>query len=823
MDPRLNQRLASQLGSGRMILFTGAGFSLEAKNRQGLPLPGVGAITEALWTIAFGDTEMDGSQLDDVFDAALMQRRNDTIDFLRSRLTVDPGTLPAEYQTWYSFPWYRIYTLNIDDVGDAAARAFDLPRRLQTVSALEDALPGDTDDLLVIHLNGRLSDLPNVTFSRRQYAERQSTWDLWYANLIRELAHHPVLYVGTSLNEPPLWQYIEARGRKSGERELRPGSYLVSPTLPLAKRTALRHYNIDWVDLTGTQFVDQVLTALDSSAQTGLLELRRQRRLTSGDDAEPILDVSAVANDSVNDEREFLLGREPRWSDISRGYAIEREFDRVLAAQINADRCRLVFVTGTAGAGKSTSAMRLALSYVAEGKRTFLLNPDALKPIPAIRTAVTVSAAEVLLIDDADRFGHATAGLLHDLISDNPSLLVIASMRSVRYGSLGLSEEFENSPGVLHTATPLLGDEDIDALLSALNSANRLGVLKGKSREIQHQVFAKVCGRQLLVAMIEATSGVRFDAKVQSECEQVEGTARLVYALAALATGFRMSLTAQEVLSACGGDAPAVMQQLNALEREHLLVRSGERLTLRHRVIAERAVRYFRETRQLATPIRGLAFSLAASAPPGPLRHNRPGRLLIRLLNHDWLLQVLASGADEDVDLAQIREVYETVEPLLANDYHYWLQRGSLETEKGRIDLAKNFLDQALALGPEDPFVRTEWAYMTLKRASRNAQDPGAFEQAQVAFEELQDVIQRQRGADPHPFHVYGSQGLAWAKRAPIGTTERIQLLSELRAIVNDGVKKHAGRADLITLARDLEREYLMIAVPAPEATVSNS
>ena len=135
------------------------------------------------------------------------------------------------------------------------------------------------------------------------------------------------------------------------------------------------------------------------------------------------------------------------------------------------------------------------------------------------------------------------------------------------------------------------------------------------------------------------------------------------------------------------------MAEFNALEREHLIIPPGELLTLRHRVVAERAVSYFRESRQLAAPITGLAFSLAAGAPPGPLRQNRPGRLLIRIFNHDWLLQVLTSGSDDEADIAQIREVYETVESLLTNDYHYWLQRGSLETERGRIDLAKNFLD----------------------------------------------------------------------------------------------------------------------------------
>ena len=76
---------------------------------------------------------------------------------------------------------------------------------------------------------------------------------------------------------------------------------------------------------------------------------------------------------------------------------------------------------------------------------------------------------------------------------------------------------------------------------------------------------------------------------------------------------------------------------------------------------------------------------------------------------------------------------------------------------------------------------------------------------------------------DHYPFHIYGSQGLAWAKRAPLGTPERIQLFNQIRAVVNEGLKKHPSSPDLITLSQDLTREYLMIAVPEEEENVQRS
>jgi hypothetical protein len=51
-------------------------------------------------------------------------------------------------------------------------------------------------------------------------------------------------------------------------------------------------------------------------------------------------------------------------------------------------------------------------------------------------------------------------------------------------------------------------------------------------------------------------------------------------------------------------------------------------------------------------------------------RGARPFRLLRKVINHDFLLNVLTP---EDA-----RSIYDEVEGALAWDYHYWLQRAGL-------------------------------------------------------------------------------------------------------------------------------------------------
>jgi hypothetical protein len=534
VDDRLFARLESHVGQGRLILFTGAGFSLGASNGQGQRLPTVSDLTRELWEVAFPGEPYEESSLQDLYEAALVQAKRATVDLLRSRLTVDPGSLSPYYRAWFSLPWHRIYTVNIDDLADAANRAFDLPRSLEPLSALTAAMPQSSDSLPVVHMNGRLGDLPDVTFGGRQYAERLASPDIWYANVGRELIGHPFLFVGTSLDEPPLWQYVEARGTKSaGGRELRPGSYLVTPHLARARAVALRQYQIDLIEATAESFEADVLRRLDAASKRGFAALRSSG--TSGRDA--LIELTSLVDDSVDDEREFLLGREPRWSDITDGFAVERDFDRELLARVDGgDRPSLVIITGTAGAGKSASAMRLTLALNARGERVVVLNHEADLRSYRIRHAVDASSATVLFIDDLDRLGGSAKGVVQDVQEFHPDVIVIAALRSTRYDAMGLGEYVAGQDHAIEAVAPPLSDPDIDGLLDALNQANRLGVLKNQPRAAQRAVMAQKSGRQLLVAMIEATSGVRFDEKVESECRELAPEAALVYGVVALAT-----------------------------------------------------------------------------------------------------------------------------------------------------------------------------------------------------------------------------------------------------------------------------------------------
>ena len=810
IDSGLTARFRRQLSHGEIVLFTGAGFSYAAVSRAGEPISSAAKLKRELWRLAFPSTPQidEASQLGDLFELTLSRAKNATRDLLNDLLQVDATRSPARFKSWFALPWYRHYTLNVDDLDEAVAAHYGLPRPLNPVSATTDAFVAQSG-LLSIHLNGRLRDFPNVTFSVRQYGQRASQPDVWYQTLVADLLNHPILFIGTVLEEPGLWQYIELRRQRSKvEVEMRPSSYLVSPDIPVARAGLLRNFNINWIKATEEEFFNVVLKDATAEAARGHSELKHRYQVTSY--SSRLRSVSELREqESAGDLGLFLIGRTPTWADLQNGFAIERWFEKTLLADAQSGDYSIILLTGTAASGKSATAMRLALALEADGKKTYVFDTtEGSSNVGSTVSAVKGIGSDVLLLDDVDAFGNATARLLRELSALPNRPLIIAAIRSSRLQGLDLTEELQDL-SLLEVAVPTLHDRDIDALLDALNKANRLGQLAGKTIAQRRHVFKSQAGRQLLVAMYYATSGERLQDRVYSECEDLSGASRLAYGMAALATSERQWLSRDELMLGIGAIGPGLPgnQELNEIQHlidRNLLLTKGRELRLRHRWIAETTMEFYIDNGLISNIVKAFAFVVAVKADPQMSWYSRERRLLRRVINHDYLIKTVANAED-------IRSIYSFLEDQLAWDYHYWLQKGSFEVEVGDLALAENFLSTARSLAPERDFlVETEYAYMTLKNAARHPRALGASERAQTALRDLESVMLQHGESDSYSFHIYGSQGLSWARRMPATPEERRSLLARLLQAVDKGLELHPRSRDLQRLKYDLQRERMM-------------
>jgi len=807
--------LRDQFERAQPILFTGAGFSLQARNVSGTTIPNTAELREHLWNLCFAGAPFENdSTLPDLFQTALASRRKNLRTLLIQLLSVDGDTLPNWYEQILGLPWSSVYTLNVDNLALAADRAFDLPRTVRQVSATDPNSSTSrtitSDCLEVIHLNGTLEDLPDhVTFSARQYADRASRLDPWYERFVAELLSHPVVAIGTRLDEPPLWQHLEYRGSRGGRGlgELRPRSYLVTPSLSRPRQALLAELNVVWIPMTGEQFSGAVLSQLSDAQERGLKYLRA--RSDSGTSSPDVPDVADLAKDR-KDNTNFLLGHEPIWSDLRSGRAIGRNGDHTLWSGITSTLGKssaLIAVTGTAGSGKSTALMRACLRLSSQGERVGWIDRDSNLSIRDMRRFVrSPDAPRVLAIDDADVYGPSLASALREELKARDDLLILVALRSARIDrvlnptSLGeiTPQEIPMSP---------LTDSDINGLLSVLDKHNRLGALKGLSDQDRRNILKTKCGRQLLVAMIEATSGRKFKEKVVEELIELEDEMAMAYGIVAVAHTARFPLQQDEILLCLRGASNESLNNIKKLLRRHIVAsRRGGYIQARHRVIAEVLHDKLQEQGRMTTVLSGLAFMAASKSSSGMHRSARPRRMLRHFINHEYLLR--------SIGLEQTRQLYDTLESMLEWDFHYWLQRGSVEVKHDNLGPARQFLNQARSIRANDPFVENEWAYLLFREAIVNPAAADAQKFVDEATGILEDLIDRQSRPGPHPYHVLGSQGLAWSRRGITNPHQKGQYLERLRDVVGEGVEKHLGARDLRKLRQDIEQEYLGIVLP---------
>jgi tetratricopeptide (TPR) repeat protein len=278
----------------------------------------------------------------------------------------------------------------------------------------------------------------------------------------------------------------------------------------------------------------------------------------------------------------------------------------------------------------------------------------------------------------------------------------------------------------------------------------------------------------------------------------------LIYGIVAVATHLRQYLTRDEILLACGDSTNKSLNRIESLLNQQLFIAfDANHIQVRHRVIADRVVDYYKSESILSEPLEGLFWMLSTKVHPELSKYSREAKFLRRLMNHELLINLTS-------DVETPRRAYASVESLLNWNYHYWLQRGSYEVEVGNIDLAENFLNQALSMAPDDYRVQTEWAYMSLKRAALNPTAIDAPARAEEAFEHLQEAIENRGPTDPYPYHVLGSQGLAWVRHAVISREDKRNTLLRLERIVGEGVKNYPLEKDLRQLQEDIKREILM-------------
>nr|WP_308605692.1 SIR2 family protein [Massilia sp. DJPM01] len=593
-----------------------------------------------------------------------------------------------EYYTLAEYAWRRIYTLNIDDALQTAITRKS-KQNLAVRLAADSVENHDPmyERLDLVKLNGsatRLSD--GIIFSASEYAKATGASLPWYDQSANDFISTPFLFIGTKANEPLLKFHIERYKDVHGSA---PGvSYLITPSASEIQKLDLESYNIkhiagtleDFVSWLKIEFPDPITPfslAVVNIPQLGILAQQGidRAKLDLFDDVTLVrrgMIAPLNASDKNSDHiRDFYKGFHPGWDDIVQQIPAELAIlEKVVLSTIQ--NTPLTVVVGPAGCGKSTLIMQAALRISDTMRWSVYFLNEVPEDLTATLKEIEISCDEsietiLIVMDNLDSFAN--------------DLVEFRQTRRRRIRFLGAERENVWSNKVSRKLSSMTPHEvnvsdftEPDALqilikLERYGSWTRLGQLTQQQRIDELMVRAR---RQLLIALMEATSGVGFEKIIESEYKSISSDdERLLLLVVGLATANRASLKIELLNRA--------LNELGLLRNSAVLLgnlvgivqRSGDKLSVRHPVYINHLIDRVVDPQQIERAIKALLGALGKYENP-VMKHmdKRESRIYKGLINFKFLRKAL-HGKKE-----LILNVYRNTEKKFEQDGLFWLQYG---------------------------------------------------------------------------------------------------------------------------------------------------
>jgi hypothetical protein len=446
-----------------------------------------------------------------------------------------------------TFRWWGIATTNYDRLIEKAYLGAAEP--IQTlVPMIEngdriDEHTRDPRNLLLLKLHGCVTRTANpgcpLILTVDQYIDHRFGRSRLFDQLTDWGYEHVFVFVGHSLQDPDIRQILKDL-TKGGAARAR--FFCVVPDADPIEQRAFEQQRITVLSGTFEQFMKTLDSSIPSpfrkivlaptSSNLPIAERFRDRTTIPSKNLAQFLalDVDYVnalqATDTVA-PRDFYKGFNPGFS------AIEQELDarRQIADEIltdvfladnthHPDRLEIVLLKAHAGAGKTVLMRRLAWEAAHDYECVCVfMRSSGIVNVAALQELTDLCAGRVyLFVDDAADRVREFEALIGQIGAAGKRLTVVTSERINEWNvfcqpiSAHVTRVYE---------LRYLTSSEIDRLLDLLATHNAEGELTGRSRTEKKKGFEERAGRQLLVALHEATFGLPFVKIIQNEFDNI--------------------------------------------------------------------------------------------------------------------------------------------------------------------------------------------------------------------------------------------------------------------------------------------------------------
>lgn len=766
----LPQDLLSAIIEGRCVLFLGAGASRGASDGRDKEVPDADGLATILTDKFLGD---DYANLDlrSAYDLSCSVRDVRTVQ--RSVFdTLDP-IQPAPFHLLVpKFPWAGLATTNYDLVIE---RAYAKSGKDTLVPFVKD---GDhaTDRLtigsqLYVKLHGCITRHqevhPPLIASTEQLISHREGRNGQFDTFLEWAKTKTVVFCGYSFLDPNL-RALFNEVIKEGDN--RPRHYIVNKGAREAEINYWADRRVTAFDATFQNFLEEVDRRATSTAIALGSLMAREPKATSFSKfitttgacesaalktylSSLIEHVSDTLEPPPREPKQFYSGFDLGWYPYAVGLDVIQQVTRDLKQKIiTGDNFMpshpLRILKGHAGSGKTVALRRACFDAATKhGRLCFFVGRQHSIQVERFEEIISLTNVPILLfVDDVAHHKRQVQDLCR-LISKTGAKFNIIAAEDLHVWNIAC-DELEVLVSGEHE-TRYLGETGIRLLLEKLEEHDCLGYLKPLSDEERLHELKHVHGRQLLVALLEATHGTPLVEIIEREYRSIEPPeARLIYldicSLHRFGPPVRAGLISRIHDVSFDQFAKRFFKPLERIVASRMDPKSGDYVyEARHSFIA--SALYETVLKDQDERFENLIRIIKKLNPA----FSYDQEVMRRLIRADGLRQTLN-------DHAKIRQVYDEAEGSFGSTAAIYHQRGIFEmhvaSNLGGLAVAEREILKAAKIEEGNRSIRHSLAELDLKR-SRVAEDPIeriAWRRSAVA--KAKALVSQ--SANPYPHHT---------------------------------------------------------------------
>ena len=598
--------------------------------------------------------------------------------------------------------WRRIYTLNIDNNFETAARDFlsknNLPKDLFSTYNFDDLYtdPSPAEIHSIVHLHGFVErKTSGYIFSHTEYAREMSRQNSWMSTLTQLMKAEPFIIAGTSLEEIDVEYYLQQHAGRSPSEPGRVHSVLIEPfPNPLTFR-ACEDHNLVLFEGTVSDFYATFNAEFGeiSNAYAGFLPTKfvipnidPQLQILFETSFESVPKQSPTSNQA----NRFLLGAPITWEMLASDADIPREavsvLERSIESILESDELGKVYLSDT-GSGKSSLLKRTAFRIAKKYQSVYFFSgSEAIAEADAADIFNRIAGDVVVFFDDIADSVSYFIGIISAINKKNIAFIGIERIYRRPYLSDALSEFdvqlVDLRLGISKGEATKLLDKNEKFGLSDISQKRSLDRRQALS-EITHEVVSIAnCRIQ--------NNFITFDARISDLLKQANDGELKLFVLAALSRHAFSGGVSKAVLHSIPGRGP-LAEIDNIYSMLPLVMAPGAPgyVIPASTSVSERVLEVLKKSRPdlLLESLVQLADNLAARVNRNTIRsRSSESKLSGGLLDYDRTIQRFCDNYSESF--------YEKIEANWSWNSRYWEQLSLLKLSRFLEDQSDQFLLQ---------------------------------------------------------------------------------------------------------------------------------